>query len=144
MRGVFFMSSKNIKKHGEDSKSVPINKIIIGSFFGFLAFFVFIAIYTLFSLKTGGEMSLYKPAGWVFGFLSGFIGGFVSVRPVKQKGAIYGAVSGVAISLLVATVLFFINNSSAGSGVFVLMGLILAGGIAGGITAVNLKFKKKY
>lgn len=138
------MSSKNIKRHGEDSKSVPINKIVIGSIWGIIAFFVFIALYALFSLKTGGETSLYKPAGWFFGFLSGFIGGFVSVRPVKQKGAIYGAVSGSAISLLVAIVLFFINNSSAGSGVFVLMGLILAGGIAGGITAVNLKFKKKY
>ena len=71
-------------------------------------------------------------------------GGFFSVRPIKEKGAIYGALSGAIISVLVTTVLFLINNSSAGSGIFIVMGLILAGGIVGGITAVNLKTKKKY
>lgn len=137
------MSSKQNRRK-EDSKSSLINKMIIGSFFGFLIFFAFIAFYALVSLKTGGDVSMYKPAGWFMAFVSGVISGFVSVRPIKEKGAIYGALSGAVVSLAVAAVLFFINNSSAGSSIFILMSLIVAGGVAGGITAVNLKIKKKY
>ena len=137
------MSSQHSRRK-EDSKSTFFNKLLIGSILGFLVFFAFVALYALVSLKTNGDTSLYKPAGWIMGFISGVIGGFVSVRPIKEKGAIFGALSGATVSFLVATVLFLINNSSAGSSVFVIMGLIIAGGIAGGITAVNLIIKKKY
>lgn len=137
------MQGNSIKSRKEENSS-PIFNIFLGSVMGSILFFCLMALFAVAALKSGTDKSMYIPAGMVFGFLSGLSGSFIAVRPLKEKGAIYGCIVGLINSLISSLVLFVVNKGVAGSGIFVLMTLITAGGIAGGIIAVNLKFKKRY
>ncbi len=138
------MHNKTKSKRREDKSDNFLLKIFIGVLIGCIVFFVGTALYAMLSLKIGGEESYYKVIGWIIGFFSGASAGFASVRTIKEKGVLFGGVTGLLVSVIIASVLFIVNNSSAGRGIFILMPLMVAGGIAGGITAVNLKIKKKY
>ncbi|MBE6821008.1 MAG: TIGR04086 family membrane protein [Ruminococcaceae bacterium] len=138
------MSGKNKSTRRNEVSGNNYIRILVGSAVSVIMFFVLLALFALFSLKNGANSSLYFPAGVAFALLSGIAGGFAAVRPIKQKGVPYGALSGFISSLFCAAVLFVVNGNKAGSGLFILAGLMLLGGAAGGIGAVNLKFKKKY
>lgn len=84
------------------------------------------------------------PAGIVTAVISGFAGGFASLRPIKQKGVLYGTLCGIISSVLCMAILFVINGNKAGNGIFIFMAAMILGGAAGGVSAVNLKIKKKY
>ena len=137
------MSGKNKSTRRNEESGNNYVRILIGSAVSAVIFFVLLALFALFSLKNGTNGSVYVPAGIVFALLSGLAGGFATVRPIKQKGLPYGVLSGFIASLFCSAVLFIVNGS-AGSGLFVLAGLMILGGAAGGIGAVNLKLKKKY
>lgn len=138
------MSGKNKSTRRSEEGGNNYIRIFVGSAVSVIMFFVLLALFALFSLKNGANSSLYVPAGIVFALLSGIAGGFAAVRPIKQKGIPYGALSGLISSLFCSAVLFVVNGNKAGSGLFILAGLIILGSAAGGIGAVNLKFKKKY
>ena len=130
------MSGKNKSTRRNEESGNNYVRILIGSAVSAVIFFVLLAMFALFSV--------YVPAGIAFALLSGLAGGFATVRPIKQKGVPYGALSGFIASLFCSAVLFIVNGSKAGSGLFVLAGIMILGGAAGGIGAVNLKVKKKY
>lgn len=138
------MSGKNKSTRRNEESNNSYIRIIVGSAVSAVMFFALLALFALFSLKSGTYGSLYVPAGIAFAFLSGVTGGFVAVRPIKQKGLPYGALSGFISSLLCAVVLFVVNGNKAGSGLFIVAGLMIVGSASGGIGAVNLKLKKKY
>ncbi len=138
------MSGKNKSTRRNEESGNNYIKVLVGSAVSAVMFFAFLGLFALFSLKNGTNSSLYMPAGVVFSFLSGITGGFVTVRPIKQKGVPYGALSGFISSLFCAVVLFVVNGNKAGSGLFIVAGLMILGSAVGGIGAVNLKFKKKY
>lgn len=138
------MQEKAKRSRREDNKVTPISKIIIGAAVGSILYFVILALFALFALKSNVGISSYMPAGMVFGALSAFIGGFTAVKPLKQKGIAYGGVTGLAQALVCSTILFVINKANAGTGIFILMALMVAAAAGGGIAAVNLKIKKKY
>lgn len=138
------MSGKNKSTRRNEESGNNYVRILIGSAVSAVIFFVLLALFALFSLKNGTNGSVYVPAGIAFALLSGLAGGFATVRPIKQKGVPYGALSGFIASLFCSAVLFIVNGSKAGSGLFVLAGIMILGGAAGGIGAVNLKVKKKY
>lgn len=134
----------NSKKTRKEETGSPIFNIFLGSVTGSVIYFCLIAFFALAALKSGTDKSMYIPAGMFLGFLSGLSGSFISVRPLKEKGVIYGGIVGLINSLISSLVLFVINKGIAGSGIFILIALITLGGMAGGIIAVNLKFKKRY
>ncbi len=138
------MQEKAKRSRREDNKATPISKIIIGATVGSVLYFVVLALFALFSLKSNVSASSYMPAGMVFGALSAFVGGFTAVKPLKQKGIAYGGVTGLVQALVCSTVLFIINKANAGTGIFILMALMVSAAAGGGIAAVNMKIKKKY
>ena len=133
------------KINRKDNKSkTPYSKIATGSVISTALFFLFIGLFALMALNSGVSASLYMPTGMIFGAITAFLGGFISVRPLKEKGVLFGAISGVIQAVICAAVLFFINKGSVGTGVFILSALIIVFSGLGGIAAVNLKIKKKY
>ncbi len=139
------MPQKSKNSRSTDNGSSNIKKIIIGSVIGSVMFFVFISLFSLFALKSDMfSQSAYMPAGLVSGGISSFLGGFISVKPIKKNGVIYGALSGLIQSAICSLAAFLINNNESGIGIVILMAVIVALGAVGGIAAVNFKIKKKY
>lgn len=138
------MPEKSKRSRRDESKSSPISKIAIGAVLGSILYFVILALFALFALKSNVSVSSYMPAGMVFGALSAFAGGFAAVKPLKQNGVAYGGITGLAQALICSIVLFVINKANAGTGIFILMALMVAAAAGGGIAAVNMKIKKKY
>ena len=139
------MSAKSkTSRRDEKQQSSPYIKILIGSLTGGVLFFILVAFAAAAALKSGFSSSLYMPLGIVLGALSAFAGGFIAVRPIKQRGAPYGALTGILQALICAVVLFVANGYKAGNGIFILSAVMILCSALGGIAAVNLKIKKKY
>lgn len=138
------MQEKAKRSRREDNKSSPISKIMIGAVSGSILYFALLAFFALFALKSNVGTSSYMPAGLFLGALTAFIGGFAAVKPLKQKGAIFGALTGLVQALICSIILFIANEAAAGTGIFILMALLIAAAAGGGIAAVNIKIKKKY
>lgn len=139
------MSAKsNRTRRDEKKQSSPYIKILIGSLTGGALFFILIAFAAVAALKSGFSSSAYMPLGIALGALSAFAGGFIAVRPVKQRGAPYGALTGILQAIICAVVLFIANGYKAGNGIFILSAVMILCSVLGGIVAVNLKIKKKY
>lgn len=138
------MQERVKKSRRDEKKATPISKIVIGAVLGSVLYFMFLAIFALFALKSNVSISSYMPVGIFMGALTAFVGGFAAVKPLKEKGALYGALTGVIQALICSIVLFIVNSAVAGNGIFILMAVIIAAAAGGGIAAVNLKTKKKY
>ena len=132
------------KSRVDEKNGFNIAKVTAVSLIGSVLFFSFTALFSLFALKNNISSSTYMPSGLIAGAVSAFIAGFITVRPIKQKGALYGALSGFFQALICSIVLFIVNGGSAGTGIFILSGLMILLSATGGISAVNLKIKKKY
>lgn len=138
------MGGKSKSSRREDKADAPFVKIIIGAVAASILYFVVLAVFATLALNSGMSASSYMPAGMAAGAITGFAGGFISVRPVKEKGALYGLITGVLQAVICSAVLFVVNGASAGNGIFILCALTVVGAVLGGIAAVNLKIKKKY
>lgn len=138
------MSGKSKTSRREEKKGSPFTKIIIAAVLGVAVYFIFIAVFAAFALKSGADNSSYMPAGMVIGAVSALISGFAAVRPIKEKGAVYGALTGLVQALISSLVLFIVNHASAGNGIFILTAVMIICGMLGGIAAVNMKKRKKY
>lgn len=139
------MPSNKNQRSGNESNSSGINRILISSAIGSVMFFAFISIFSFLALKSDVfSQSLYMPLGLFCGALSSFVSGFIAVRPVRKNGFSTGAISGFAQALICSAAVFFINGNNAGTGIFILMAVMISLSAIGGISAVNLKVKKKY
>lgn len=138
------MGGKSNSSRREDKNDAPFVKIIIGAVSASVLYFVILAVFSAFALNSGMSASAYMPAGMAAGAITGFTGGFTAVRPIKEKGALCGLITGALQATVCSVVLFVVNGASAGNGIFILSALIVVFAIFGGISAVNLKIKKKY
>lgn len=138
------MGVKNKSSRKESKYNTKLINVSVGAVISTVLFFGLLAVFAALSLKSGFSASLYLPAGLLSGAVSAFLGGFICVRPIKEKGALFGLVSGVVQAVVCSAVLFALNGGAAGNGLFILFGIITAFSVLGGIAAVNLKIKKKY
>lgn len=138
------MGGKSKSSRREDKYKAPYVKILIGAVSASILYFIILAVFAVIALNSGVSSSSYMPAGLAAGAATGFAGGLIAVKPIKEKGALYGLIAGVIQAVICSAVLFAVNSASAGNGVFILSALIVAFAAAGGISAVNLKMKKKY
>lgn len=139
------MPIKSKSSRSKENSSSNYKMIIFGAITGIVLFFTFVSLFAFVILKT--EMfsdSFYMPAGLISGALSSFIGGFAAVRSVKKNGVVNGALCGLIQALVCSAAVFFISGKNLGSGIFILMAVIVVLGALGGISAVNLKVKKRY
>ncbi len=139
------MPSKSKTSRSNEKDSSAMNRILISSVIGTVIFFAFISLFSLVILKSDAfSQSMYMPLGLVSGVLSSYLCGFIAVRPVRKKGVVTGALSGVVQALICSAAVFFINDNNSGFGIFILMSVIIIFASLGGISAVNVKIKKKY
>ena len=139
------MPNKTKNSRTKENNSVDYSKIIIGSVTGTIIFFALIALFSAVSLKSDlFSKSSYMPLGLISAFFSSFIGGFITVRAIKKNGALLGALTGLIQALVSSAVVFFINERNSGTGIFILMTVIIIAGAVGGISAVNMKSRKKF
>lgn len=138
------MGGKSKSSRREEKSAAPFIKIVIGSAVASALYFIILAFFSAFALNSGMSASSYMPAGMAVGAVTGFAGGFIAVRPIKEKGALYGLITGAMQAVICSVVLFVVNGASAGNGIFILSALIAVFAIIGGISAVNLKMRKKY
>lgn len=138
------MSGKSKKTRRDEKKASPAAKILTGAVLGGAVYFVAVALFAAFALKSGIGFGSYMPAGLALGALSGLVSGFSAVRPIKQNGALYGALSGICQALINTVVLFSVNKARAGTGMLILALIVTAFSVIGGIAAVNIRRKKKY
>lgn len=129
-------NDKNISSH--------LIKIIFCGFISSLIYFGLIAVFAAAALKSDFSTSSYMVAGLIIGAITGFSGGFIISKVLKEKGALYGAVCGCVQALISTIILFMINGGTAGKGMLILSAIIIVFSVAGGISGVNLKIKKKY
>ena len=139
------MTTKPKSSRSKDNNTSNYKMLIFGAVAGIVLFFAFVSLFALILLKTDiFSDSFYMPAGLISGALSSFIAGFTAVRSVKKNGVVNGALCGLIQALICSVAVFFINGNNSGSGIFILMAVIIALGALGGISAVNLKVKKRY
>lgn len=139
------MPSKTKTKRPNDNESSGMNRVIISSITGTAIFFALISLFSVLAIKSDiFSQSMYMPSGLLSAALSSYLCGFIAVRPVRKKGAATGALSGLIQALICAAAVFFINENKSGVGIFILMAVIIVFSALGGISAVNLKVKKKY
>ncbi len=138
------MGVKNKSSRKESKYNTKLIKVAVGAVISTVLFFSLLAVFAVLSLKSDFSASLYLPAGLLSGAVSAFMGGFICVRPIMEKGALFGLISGVVQAVVCSAVLFALNGGAAGNGLFILFGIISAFSVLGGIAAVNLKIKKKY
>lgn len=138
------MSGKPKKSRREEKQSAPFLRIVIAAVSGAVFYFVLIAVFAAFALKSGAGVSSYMPAGLAAGAVSCLFSGFAAVRPIKEKGAVYGSLTGLIQAVVSSIVLFIVNHASAGNGLFILSAIMMICGMLGGIAAVNMKKRKKY
>ncbi len=137
------MPAKTKNSRKEENVS-SVSKIFLSAVAGGILYFALLAVFAVLALKNGFDSSVYMPVGMFAGFITAMLGGFVTVRPIKKNGAVFGALCGLIQAILCALILFVANKAVAGTHIFILMAVIIAGGALGGIIAVNLKIKKRY
>ncbi len=139
------MTNNSKNSRSKDNETLNYNKILICSLIGTVMFFFIISFFSFIALKTDFlTKSLYMPIGILSAAVSSFICGFMSVKKTKKNGALFGSVTGLAQALISSLILFLINNRKSGTGIFILIVIFVAFGAIGGISAVNMKVRKKY
>ena len=139
------MQKKTNSSRSKENGSSVYKKIIIGSLSGTVIFFILLFLFSCIALKSDVfPMSAYMPLGLVSAAISSLGGGFITVRPDKKNGMLLGALTGLVQALVSSAAMFFINERNSGTGIFILMAVIILFGAIGGMAAVNLKVRKKY
>lgn len=114
-------------------------KCIIGAIFGTAVFFILLALFSLLCLKKDIAPETYKPVVFACGIVSGMLCGYISVKPIKKRGIVFGAVSALPMmsGISVFAVLFSKNGLTISGWIFALM--IIISSAIGGIVAANKK-----
>lgn len=132
------------KSRNENAIKSPVLKSVFCGAISSILFFIFIVTFAFIALNSGISPSVYMPAGLIIGAITGFLNGFIAAKLTKEKGVLFGLLSGTVQALICSVVLFFANGNSAGKGMLIVSILIIVLSAVGGITGINLKMKKKY
>lgn len=137
------MARSKKRARGEKQDAFPLKNILIGAAAGTALFMLMLLAACAVILKADVSAGLYSVIGLAAGALSALAGGFTAVRPLRRNGIPFGALTGIIQAIAVSVVIFAANSASAGTKLFLLMGLTVLFAVAGGIAAVNLKKRRK-
>lgn len=120
----------------ENSRTAFIKRILWGSLFSVVFFFVFMLILALVVVKAGLSDSMQNILVFFVSLLSVFAGAFLSLRKTCEKGLMSGfLVSLPVIVFICAVLLAVVKDISVRTAIMSL--LMMTGGALGGIAAVN-------
>jgi putative membrane protein (TIGR04086 family) len=136
------MSVRQSKRGKEDSgrKKFAIT-VLKGSALGTVVFFLLLLIFSRVILRFDIDSSLLAVFAFASAALAAFVSGFAAVRPARKKGVPVGALSVLPILIVIAAV-SAIASGSLGQNMLIAAAIMLLGGAAGGVSAVNLRRKK--
>ncbi len=125
---------KNTVQSNVDLRTVII-KIIIGSTVGVALFFALMALMSAISLKLDLDESRYKYFMIAIGAIIGFVCGYITVKPVRKKGALLGAVSVIPAGMIILLFSFYFGHGGIGTvgWIFALISVVF--GMLGGAVA---------
>ncbi|NLO45298.1 MAG: TIGR04086 family membrane protein [Clostridiales bacterium] len=136
------MSVKGIKRGKEDNANKKaVANILKGSAVGSAAFFLLLLMFASVILRFDIDSSVLAVFAFASAAIAAFISGFAAVRPTRKKGILAGALSVLPILILI-TVISAITCGSPGQNMLIAAAVMIAGGAAGGISAVNMRRKK--
>lgn len=110
-----------------------------GCLIGTIVFFALTALFALICLKKDFPQSSYRIVMLIFGAISGFLCGFISVKPIKKRGMITGALCAIPLFLAVISVSVFFNHTGLSGISWIFLGISLLFSALGGVLAANKK-----
>lgn len=137
------MVKKKVSRR-EEKVSFPIKRIVLCSLIGGGIYFIMLFVFAFAELSMGLGIKFYMPIGLILGAFTSFLGGFTALYKVKEKAFQYGSLAGLIQAFICITVLFFINGSKGGTGIFILFAVMVAASVAGAVVSANMKVRNKY
>ena len=132
---------KNKKKRVSSKENVNpritfLKKIMWGSIFSLIFFFMLMFILALVVVKAGFFESMQNILVFFVALLSTFTGAFLSLRKTREKGLLTGVLSSLPVIIIVSFVILAVADN-VGIRTAVMSLLMILGGALGGIAAVN-------
>ena len=113
-----------------------LKKIMWGSIFSLIFFFVLMLILALIVIKAGISESVQSILVFFVSLLSTFTGAFLSLRKTREKGLISGVLASLPVIIIVSFVILAVADN-VGIRTVIMSLLMMLGGALGGIAAVN-------
>ena len=132
---------KNKKKRVSSKENVNprvtfLKKIMWGSIFSLIFFFVLMLILALIVVKAGISESVQSILVFFVSLLSTFTGAFLSLRKTREKGLLSGVLASLPVIIIVSFVILAVADN-VGIRTVIMSLLMMLGGALGGIAAVN-------
>ena len=123
-------------KENANPRVTFLKKMMWGSIFSLMFFFVLMLILALVVVKAGLSESMQKILVFFVSLLSTFTGAFLSLRKTREKGLLSGALASLPVIIIVSFVILAVADN-VGIRTAVMSLLMMLGGALGGIAAVN-------
>ncbi len=120
----------------ENSRTAFVKRIMCGSLFSVVFFFVFMLILAFVVVKAGLSDSMQNIFVFFVSLLSVFAGAFLSLRKTYEKGLMSGILVSLPVIVFICAVLLVVVKD-IGLRTAIMSLLMLLGGALGGIAAVN-------
>ncbi len=120
----------------ENSRTAFVKRILWGSLFSVVFFFVFMLILALVVVKAGLSDSMQNIFVFFVSLLSVFAGAFLSLRKTYEKGLMSGIFVSLPVIVFICAVLLTVVKD-IGVRTAIMSLLMMLGGALGGIAAVN-------
>lgn len=125
------------------NKSTVIKAILLGTVIGVLLFFILIALFSFIFLKAGSlPYDFVTIITLIIGSIGAFFSGYFSVKILKEKGLIYGCITGFILFFVIYIIgsIAFQEVASIKTLLRCLV-MVLAGSI-GGVIVVNKRNRR--
>lgn len=118
-----------------------LKPIVRGAVCGGIVFSVFLLAASVVVLKLGIPGNIYIAVMYAVICLSAFAGGFAAVRQGREKGIILGVMSALPLTACVVS----LSAALGGFGTMLVtaVGMMLLAGAVGGISAANMRSRRK-
>ncbi len=123
-------------KENDNPRTAFLKKIMWGSIFSLISFFVMMLILALMVVKAGLSESMQNILVFFVSLLSTFTGAFLSLRKTREKGLLSGVIISLPVIVIVCFVLLAVADN-VGVRTIIMSLLMMLGGALGGIAAVN-------
>lgn len=120
----------------ENSRTAFVKRILWGSLFSVILFFILMLILSLIVVKAGLSDSMQNILVFFVSLLSVFAGAFLSLRKTYEKGLLSGVLVSLPVIVFICAVLLAVVKD-IGLRTAIMALLMMLGGALGGIAAVN-------
>ena len=120
----------------ENSRTSFVKRILWGSLFSVILFFILMLILSLIVVKAGLSDSMQNILVFFVSLLSVFAGAFLSLRKTYEKGLLSGVLVSLPVIVFICAVLLAVVKD-IGLRTAIMALLMMLGGALGGIAAVN-------